>query len=205
MKKIISLLIIAVMTVLSLTSCGNKVRTKITEEEWDALNDITNYTCNVKGTYYEFALGTRHRYGYTDTTKVTENAKQYSSQYKNDPETTVYYCFSESGEAYRVSMSNDGAWEAKASKWTPRSLLGYITNNEVEFDDLTYNWKTKAYTCTVKDDDCVATYTYYFEEGKLAKAEMRYFEENDDGYVEDVTFSNLGTTTIALPEYTVKD
>ena len=211
MKKIISLLIIAVMMVLPLASCNknsdNNVRTTITEDEWDALDNITNYTCNIKGTDYQFIFGTHHGQNYTSTIKVTEKAEHtfYKFGYDSDAETNEYYYFVENGESYRLSKSSDESWKAKTSNLTPDSLLEYITYDEVEFDDLTYNKNNNAYTCTVKDDDCTLTFTYYFKAGTLTKFEFRYSEVEGDRYEETVTFSNIGTTTVTLPEYTIEE
>ena len=205
MKKIISLLIITVMMMLSLASCNNSDgRTKITEEEWNALDKITNYTCNISGVDYEFAFGTYHSRNYTDTIKITENAKEHSSIYGGDPETITYHCLSESGEVYRLSKSSDGTWQAKTSKWTHRSLLEYITYSTVKFDDLTYSIKDKCYTASITDEYGTITFTYHFKNGSLIKYEERS-SDPDDKYKETVTFSNIGTTTVTLPEYTFKD
>ena len=58
MKKIVSLMLVAVMMVMTLTSCdlvdklfGNDTETRytITEEEWNAIMAMKNYTVNTTG------------------------------------------------------------------------------------------------------------------------------------------------------------
>lgn len=212
MKKIISLLIIATMFIFVLASCNknsngnNNVRTKITEEEWNAFDNITNYTCNIKGTSYEFAFGTYHGSGYTATIKTAENIEHsfYKFGHESDAQTLEYYYFIENGESYRLSVSSNGDCTAKASKVTPDSLLEYISFDEIEFDDLTYNVKDKTYTASIVDEYGTITLTYHFKNGSLSQFEVKN-SDPDDKYNETVTFSNIGTTTVTLPEYTFKD
>lgn len=204
MKKIISLLVIAVMLMLALTSCSDNVRTKITKEEWDALDDITNYTLTSTGTDTELINNVYYPDDFSGTEKVIENAKYVYRKYDGDSKALEYYYLSDNGETYRLSKSDDETWLAKTKDWTSESLLEYITSGEVKFNDLIYNIKTKAYTCTYKDDDdMTVSYAYYFEDGALVKFDVRISDELGV-WRETMTVSNIGTTKLDIPEYTIE-
>jgi hypothetical protein len=124
-------------------------------------------------------------------------------KYQSEDETTEYYYFSENGETYRLHKSDNETWNAKAKQWAADSLLEYATPGEVKFDDLTYNVFDKLYSYTSPEDDSII-YKFYFKNGALVKFDFR---ESDSDYVWRGTaeVSNVGTTSVTLPEYTIKE
>ena len=203
MKKITSLLIVAVTLMLTLASCSDSYRTKITEEEWNALGSIMNYTIKITGKDTEKISGVYYTSDFSETVKATQNAEYHMLKYLDDGTTNEYYYFSENGETYSLRKSDDGTWNAKAKQRGPYSLLEYATPGKVEFDDLTYNIFEKSYSYTSSENGTVS-YQFYFKDGALVKFDFR---ESDAYYVWTGTaeVSGVGTTSVTLPEYTVKE
>lgn len=201
MKKIVSLLIVTVMVILSLASCSNNnYRAKITEDEWNALGNIMNYTIKIAGKDTELIGNVYYWSDFSETVKATQNAEYHIHKYQTEKEATEYYYFSENGETYRLLKSDDETWNAKAKDWEAESLLEYATPSEVEFDDLTYKIFDKAYRYTASEDGTTIEYTFYFKNGALVKFDFR---ESDSDFVWSGTAEvyDVGTTSVTLPEY----
>ena len=229
MKKIFALVIVVAMMVVSLASCDliNKVlgkdeketRTTITKEEWEALFKEMNYTSEATST-------TTMTYGEesdtstnTTLTKSTADAMYDktvgSYPYNDETYEYEYYYFTKDGVKYELrKYANEDTWYASKYEWEPGGLLeGLGDPEEVTFDKLVYNEETKTYVYKFEESGMVIDYTFYFEDGKLVKVTLVGGGEVDYGNgtmvnleaTGTIIFTNIGTTTIELPEYISDD
>ena len=73
----------------------------------------------------------------------------------------------------------------------------------MKFDDLTYNIFDQVYSYTSSEDG-TTEYKFYFKNGALVKFDFR---ESDSDFIWRGTaeISDVGTTSVTLPEYTIKE
>lgn len=255
MKKIISLVIVAVMMVLSLASCdiindfletvtkednksgdqssgdgseNNKessegitdareeVRTTITEDEWEALDDIMNYTAKLTvPDGYKTEDGETGECEVTETIKQTKNAGYVERVSKYDyGETKIneYLYVLKDDVSYELYESDDGTWYATAEEWEPMTfsnfLLSYIGLEDIKFENLVYDEDKKAYTYNYSystEYNYTENRTIYFENGTLVKIDLTMTADSGPRHVEaTIMVSNIGTTEITVPEYTIE-
>ena len=229
MKKIISILIIAVMMVLSLASCDiingfletvteEEVRTTITREEWEAHRSIVNYTTNTSATSSYTYNNQNVSYTSTEIIQSSETAQyvkyvQLSSL--GDEYILEYYEVMQNNVWYRIEKNeNDGKWYAHATSYDHSASL---LPEEFKFEDLTYDENKKAYVYSQTHDiedkyeiigSTKITYNYYFENGTLVKLILEQSKVEDNYHAESKTtaiLSKIGNTKITLPEYTIQD
>lgn len=222
MKKVISLLIVAVMIMLSLSSCDivnnflpksttEEVRTTITKEEWAILDDIINYTLKATGTESNSVDGETETVEHTYTFKATETTKYEKSEetYKGESKSFENYFVTEDGVKYKVQKYSN-TWYASKCSWKSESLFEFIFNNDsdITFDNLTYDKNKKAYIYTEEIDGEVETYTFHFKDGTLTKIEGEIIYNKNGEFVEEratMIISDIGTTSITVPEYTIRE
>ena len=242
MKKLISLIIIVTMIMLTLTSCDelvskflgdqnandndlsggindpidNTVYT-ITEENWQALNAITNYTLNayitstiVQGDESAVITGksvykSSENAIYDKTTQTShsnENVGIYLTSYE------MYYTIHE-GSRYYLAQDQDGKWTATQNGWKLDSIAEYFSLNEaIEFDDLTYDADLKAYTYTYTytytDNKTTYTMHFYFKNGVPTRIYGKAVNHYDNGETEseifDAEISSIGVTHVIIPQ-----
>ena len=227
MKKIISLALVTVMLVFALASCDmiNKllgkepektpVRTTITEEEWKALETTTNFTA--EGTMS--STMSRGEESQTSNSKgllkQSDTAVYDKTEYLyEDEEPSVdesYYVEKDGKSYYLVDMGSDLGWVAHEDNDIFNTMLDVACGGEeIEFKDLVYDEEKKAYVYTLDEEDIHGVISLYFEDGKLVKTVIS--ATGDMGEGEDaihaeasqtIVFSNIGTTTVDLPEYTI--
>ena len=229
MKKVISLLIVAVMIMLSLSSCDivnnflpksttEEVRTTITKEEWAAHCSIVNYTT----TSYinsSFTNNTQNvTYTSTQTVQWSETAqyvKYVQTSSLGDEYILEYYEVTQNNIRYRIEKDeDDGIWYAQK---TTNDYSNSLLPDEFEFEDLTYDDNKKAYvyskTNNIEDKHAITgsttlTYNYYFENGTLVKLVLEQSSVEGDYHAEsEITaiISKIGSTKIIIPEYTIKN
>lgn len=232
MKKIISLLVVAVMLVLSLASCDmiNKLlgkdeakdeakepRTTITAEEWDALKDKTNYTIKTVGTstmvYGEETVTTEmdEVMKSTETAVYEKSVNKQTYQGETDESKEESYSVVEDGVRYLLHERPDEngviGWIASEYDWEHESIYDGVSNDqELTFEDLVYDEEKKAYTYTLEEDGVEGLVELYFEDGNLVKMVMK--AEGESGSIKlsatvTVTVSDIGTTKVDVPKYTV--
>ena len=201
MKRILSLALICIMllSVLTLTSCqvyktvdgfvkdklqdwGVITRTTITREEWDA-----NWYSN------NFSMVYTHKDGFVEEILKTESSmKGYMG------EQLIY--FTTIDNTCYIVLEENGTWYA--AEWGGRDLAEYTLYDALDgdcydiYDELKYDNSKQVYTWS--DDELTAEFK--FENGALIIA---VFEDAQTG--EKLTVSNVGTTSFAIPEYTIYD
>ena len=231
MKRILSLIIIAVMIACVFTSCDyvddilggisgeDESKTTITAEQWKNADSITNFTMNfvVKTTNNNGNL-TIHR-----TYEITETASRFQSKQFDSINTSSddTYHVIDNGQKYKLTKFNrelsqwDKVWHAYKHEWEPQSMMYALGFGlDIDYDDLDYDREKNAYVYTMSEDDLVGIISYYFEEGVLIKVTAYTYEgvklsdiNDDTPRVEaiDVVFTKIGTTEVRPPNYTVED
>lgn len=188
------------ISVLTLTSCevyrnvegfvkdklqdwGVITRTTITREEWDA-----NWYSN------NFSVVYTHKDGFVEEILKTESSmKGYIGE-------QLIYFNTVDGVVYIIIQMEDGNWYA--GEWGNEDLAEYTLYDALDgdcydiYDELKYDNSKQIYTWS--DDELTAEFK--FENGVLITA---VFEDVETG--EKLTVSNVGTTTIEIPEYTIYD
>lgn len=224
MKKIIALMLVAVMMVMALTSCdlidkllgkdSGETRYTITAEEWDSLNNITNYTCRNVGSNTMSINGDSATYSSENTVKVTESSYYQNiigTNYDGEYTREEYHAIKD-GVEYSLSKQEDGTYIGLVSQYNNIYSLGKYIGCSAAFEDLTYDEATHAYTVTENQDGVELQYSFYFENGTLVKlvgigsGEMPV-GEGISYHIEveaTMTISDIGTTVIEVPEFTVQ-
>ncbi len=162
-------------------------RYTITEAEWEAILNSTNYTFKTSsgGSYsVEYFMG--------------DNAVCMISK-QGDISNTVYG-ENKNGKVYQImDPHQNGQWvafEDENTSWDNVSSLGQQTGlADIEFfEKLQYNEATKSYIGEEDGDKA----EFFFEDGKLIKATITDGSNPDFYWV----IENVGTTVVTLPEYT---
>ena len=164
-------------------------RYTITEAEWEAILNSTNYTWKLSYDSYsvEYFMG--------------DNAVCMISK-QGDISNTVYG-ENKNGKFYQImDPHQNGQWvafEDEHTSWDDVPSLGKQTgfaDGEL-FEMLQYNEATKSYIA--EDDDDKAK--FFFEDGKLIKATATDGTNPDSYWV----IENVGTTVVTLPQYKMED
>lgn len=220
MKKFILLSIIIVSLFFTFVACDlndGEIRTTITEKEWEAIDNITNYTLNISISSDREDGGKSHQVNAIKSTDTARYSKSSSSQYATLSDVS-YYVITE-GQRYVINHWNKQAhqwdkdvWYAdKADWWKPKSIYDELSWVDLEYKDLVYNKEEKAYVYTLKENELIGIISYYFEDGNLVRAtayvyQAEKIEEIDESNcVEEVvaTISSIGTTEVEVPEYII--
>ena len=230
MKKIIALMLVAVMMVMVLTSCdivdkilGNDTETEtkqettetrytITEDEWNALLNLKNYTLEITQTLSqtvgeETYQGTMHGWMYQSEVACRQ-INEGSLAFNN-------YQVIKDGKSYYFSIGEDGEiTNLHETEWEPEPILGLGDSAPIsKLSDLTYDEEKKAYCFDFSEESTsVTTYELYFENGKIVKIIGVAIQETvgADGTVvtnkmeQTMSISNIGTTVVEVPEFTVQ-
>jgi len=181
------------------------VITTITEAEWNAYDDILNYTVTVSSSLIkgdgDGALSTVKN---DLTLKLTEESAMQLSNGK------LMYMVLEDGVWYELELDEDEEIYYKdESGGFGGSLLDFLNSMCRGYSDLTYDEVKKAYVgnSPINMMGVPANYSIYFEDGKPTKAEFSGKQRiNEDGYTYqevkfEVTISDINKTEIQLPEY----
>ena len=217
MKKILSIVLIMAMLCLAMVSCNKKddptedptpnppaaTRYTITESEWTAMCEMVNYTLELTGTQTQSVGGETETNTYGIFTKSTATATY--EKYTEVDDVDEYYYVIEDGVGYDLIM--EGTAVTNVYRDTEPEIDNFGSNmgfDEVAFADLTYNEATKSYDYTKTEDGATITYSFFFENGKLLKADAN-MSASGDGYSVQVsaklTVSNIGTTTVTVPAF----
>ena len=209
MKRFLSLTLVAIMllTTLMLTSCDfinqakdyvhgifgieteEEVRYTITEEEWEKMYDLDNYTVTVT----ETADGMRIDMMIAVTPDALRVVMEYDvSGASMDME--VYYDVKNN---YVIQPDGYGKWVGYPSSGLGMEVSMEALTSEVRFSSLEYDEETKSYVFDDKLDDTI--YNFYFENGNFVRLEL---VSTDPDYPATGTIDNVGTTVVTLPAYT---
>lgn len=209
MKKFLSLALVCVMmlSIFALASCGNNTtdttkktteatepttstttkqdnptRYTVTEGEWDAMWSSTNFT--LTSTVDE------------ETSEILNTETAMAAYVNGQPQ----YFFDIIGETvYMVMQGESGNWlgaEVPEYSYLASATLATSLDESLAevYDDLTYNEADKAYTWANGEYSA----KYQFENGALVIAEFWTSESTAP-----TTITNVGTTQVDVPEYTI--
>ena len=164
-------------------------RYTITEAEWEAILNSTNYT--FKSSYDSYSV----------EYFVGDNAVCMISK-QGDISYTVYG-ENKNGKFYQImDPHQNGQWvafEDEHTSWDDAPSLGKQTGlaDSELFEKLQYNEATKSYIA--EEDGAKAE--FFFEDGKLIKATITDGTNPDSCLV----IENVGTTVVTLPQYKMED
>ena len=200
---------------------GGSNSTTITAQEWEALKTTTNYTIKISGQYKRTSENSNEKYTYTYKHQIDSSdtimREQYSLTEDGETESETYYYMIKDGVKYEIEQDeDDNRWYAYSKDWDPTPLYDYVTDYatvegyDVDFDDLTYDSRTRAYVYTKEDGNRTTTISYYFKNGKLSKVVMEKVSESTNSLMKETTtieVSNYGNadTRISLPSYRIAD
>lgn len=184
MKKTLFYCLICILLTSLLIGCeqsSSDIKYTITKDEWDALVGVTNYTVQSKdneGIEYNNYL---HKY--------TEEAIDIDG-------TLIIFL---DDKQYFLS-EKETSWVALDCT-TLNFEKGYLLEN-CNFEDYTYDESKKAYVSRINDQNYWNELV--FENGILIKSTTFMLKEDlneDNCYIIERTFSNIGTTKVDIPEY----
>ena len=226
MKKLTSILLIAVMlcTALTLSSCSlvekylpdaenkpeeapKEIRTTITLDEWNEAMNTNNFSyiqtiCLADNTSYIYSTRTTYRFDGTTLLAMGEFIEDDETEIFNTYFTKiddVLYTIEEDRGIYKAEI-------ADAELVIPTTLKGFLGAGEdlvTLFEDLVYDEETKCYTHTATDN---STYNKFhelsFADGKITSVRVSY---RSSQFSYDTTYFDFGTTVIIIPEFTYEN
>ncbi len=194
-----------------------ETRYTITADEWHFAMTMTNYTL-------EYSVIERQIIASDDNTenepvirststmfnKYTDNAyytKQHNFIGTLDESTYEGYYVIKDDIRYQITVRKDGTLlPQETSNEFEKNSFGSGLN--VKFEDLVYNEESKSYSCSLSVSGTEMKNDFYFENGILVKAAVTHsYEVDTKGTVElksEMTISDIGTTVINVPEFTVE-
>ena len=216
MKKLLSLLLVMLMLITTLASCSlveqffpkkDTVDREVTEEEWNANMNITNFEM------YSYFTVTQ-----SGKTEIIENI---IFQYTDNA-----YCIINptNGRVTDIGVLKDGVWYEVDKRengyigydmpeYTQKTMGSLMLSSDITFANCTYNAELGAYIKQANPEDEfivggeIQEYRVYFENKVIVKYEMVGHYESDDGsrvdYIGTVEFRNIGTTVVDIPEFTI--
>ena len=210
MKKLLSLTLVALVLLTSLVSCDmetakgylinfleqfttttetqEEFRTTITEEEWNATFQSANFTITVT------AGDEGGRITVTDSAIIYEvNTGEISMGILVDVANECLLSETKAGWlAYYMEGLSAGLGESGS---ITLGMIG-ISPDEDSFAKLVYNEETESYT--LNEDGVNAE--FFFEDGLLSKGTI---SAGEGDYAQSYEITNVGTTVIEIPEYTI--
>ena len=225
MKKLTSILLIAVMlcTALTLSSCSlvekylpdaenkpeeapKESRTTITLDEWIEAMNTTNfsYIQTIWFSDYTPYIDSTTTFRFDGTTLMAK------CEFIEDDETEIFYTYYTKIDDVLYTIEEDrGIYKAEiadAELVIPTALKGFLGAGEdlvTRFEDLVYDEETKCYTHTATDN---STYNNFhelsFADGKITSVRAS-FRSSQFSY--DTTYFDFGTTEITLPDFTLPE
>lgn len=205
MKRFLSLALVAIMllSTLMLTSCDpigqitgfinglivkdGEVPPSITLYQWTSCNEITNFTLTIN-----------EGDGYGATLLVSESAAKIDLKLGDYLSQNII-----------VDLDNDCLIRNSCVGYLGYCGIGYIDPEELtlhsiaqftkeDFEKLVYDAENK---CHYIDENGTRGY-FYFENGKLVRLSIAILEDDGTSF-EYATVSNIGTTVVDIPEYTL--
>ena len=204
MKTFLSLTLVAIvlLSTLVFTSCDiesilgggvqitpnpeKEARTAITEMEWLKAFNINNYSLEI--------ISGNEKYHY-DITEKAFFGELFEKQDGSFVSSEKVYLDVTNG--YQIEQTENG-WVGSKIELTGEEIHEMIAMfvPEINFADLVYQEATKSYL--YKNEEII--FDFYFEDGKIVRMEGMSTLPDDDS---QIILSNVGTTTVELPEYSV--
>lgn len=219
-KKLLALIIIPfilILTACGLTQSPEDAAYRITKEQWESIDEITNYSLKINVT----SKDNGNVITINKTIKSKDNAFYYYSIQNNQNGTTSeeYFYIIEDEQQYVISQWNaaqnkyDNLWHAYERELESISMndaLGF--GLDIKYRNLRYDKDTKAYTYTKKEDNFIGIISYNFVDGTLAKVTANVYEAsnvkdiNQENAIETIEalFYAVGTTKFGIPQYTIQ-
>lgn len=223
MKRIVSFMLVAVIMVMSFTSCDlvnqflgnqsgsngdsgtNETRYTITAEEWDAMLNMKNYTKESTGsTTVKDLDGNPTTYPNDSFEENTETAMHIKGVSIPGPNDFEYYVTQKDDKTYRVNTDPADGTVISAYEYTfEASTFG--NGLGVTFEDLNYDEEKKGYLASFVQYGMTCNYEFYFENGKIVK--VIGGASSDDGFASSSTMiiTNIGTTVVNALEFTIEE
>ena len=212
MKKILLLMIVAVMLVMALTSCEyvdqlmnlipeeEGVRYTVTEEEWNNMLEMQNHTLTIIRNVKSISNGETLSMDYDFQIKQNE-----TSGYEKHGASLGSYYVIEGDKSYLLQNIGGDSFRVIESTWKPVRFGVYLERDFVNsLEDLTYDEEKKAYCYHINESTTLFDYEFYFEDGKIVKAIYNFKMDNGGSVNMTINVSNIGTTVIDVPEFTVE-
>lgn len=217
MKKLLSLSLAAIMLLVTFSGCDalstlqnlldptEPARTTVTEEEWLAALDCSNYTVNGSASYSNangekletdtiYAKVTGHSFYRHQTSGIGTNKTEKKDYYIIID--NVNYQLVETESGYVANQVNAGYANEKFG-----DVFGASADMHAIFACLTYNAEAKNYTGKyITDGNITYTIVVTFVDGQITSADI----QRKSGTLE-ITYNvySFGSTVVDLPEYTV--
>ena len=164
--------------------------TTVTKNEWLENANAKNYTVNAYFSLWKTMLGEVEF-------QSTGDFRKTAISIMGDPSITYYALID--GIPYKISKQVNGQYVAMLDSYKPQTLIG-ILDFDIKYEELVYNEAGRYY---VVNKDEGSAY-FYFENAKLCEVIIVPNSDNEQGIGNIVcVVSNLGTTEIDMPEYTV--
>ena len=204
MKKFLSLTLVAIvlLSTLVFTSCDiesilgggvqitpnpeKEARAAITEMEWLKAFNINNYSLEI------ISGNEKYHYDITEKAFFGELFEKKDGSFVSSEK--VYLDIT---NGYQIEQTENG-WVGSKIELTGEEMHEMIAMfvPKINFADLVYQEATKSYL--YKNEDII--FDFYFENGKIVRMEGMSTLPDDDS---QIILSNVGTTTVELPEYSV--
>ena len=180
---------------------------KFTEEQWNEIMASQNFTATVEMDSWTYD----EEYGYTDYSSnvicgMTENG--YITMDIDNPE-NVYCVAFDNGAVYELMYveDTDCYLGGKIDGMTPdMCTLGTMVDTGLSYSDFYYYKDLGEYYYYSNNGEETVSCTIIFEDGQIVS--MNYSKYSADGnydYRFEATFSNVGTTEVNIPEFTVAE
>lgn len=178
----------------------------LTEEQWNEIMASQNFTAKVKMYSYKYD----EEYGvdsYSEELILEINENGYISTTADNSE-VVYLAF-DNGVAYYLiyDEETDSYTGRKADGLTPdMCTLGTMVDTGLSYSDFYYYESWGEYRYYSDNGEETVSCIIIFEDGQIVS--MNYSKYRADGnydYTFEATFSNVGTTVVEIPEYTVAE
>lgn len=161
----------------------------VTKDNWNSNMNLINFTLT-----YNVGKNMNTGTAIIATVKQTNN----SLVYMIDNQVSGYYCI-KNGVSYVVGQEN-GKWLGNPTTWSPQTWNFYLYIEKMQYDDFSFDESRQAYIST-KFEGFEAVIK--FKDGKLMY--MESIDHNDPNNYVKVTFTNLGSTVVDVPNFTIQN
>lgn len=214
-----------------LSSCGGKkpdntetpepaeTRYTVTEEEWSSNMQEFNYTLEGKYMLTDSFLAedmVECSYGYIFLQMTDGAVKSFQEQerYGYHDTRSIFQIFNDDGCFNVYKNLYTGSYEAIESmdgenEWTlvSETLISFGVEKDIEaiFSEFTYDEEQKCYTYSFEDYNKISI-SLSFADGVITEMKLEVLLESEDyesKALYEFSFTNVGTTVIEIPEYTV--
>ena len=165
----------------------------ITQEEWEANMNATNVTIEMTVTQGEMSI--------SYCCWISENAVKVEGD-AISKDAVVY--FVKDGDVYYMILETNGqqyVQEASADEFVD---VETIVGAELPLEDFEYNEEEKCYVYSISDEETGEVYgacKIYFLNGVIQSIKTEVEYDDDDKFVMDIVFTNVGTTVVEVPEF----